>query len=124
MPRKWSKAVPEGNGPVPDDEVGSGQPTIADLYRIIKERSEESDRKLEGRAYGDGETGEPAFSRTVAWSSVATYRHGGRRKIRHQNSQSYGERCSGDSFSAHLDPNPMCVTSFGDDSTKSLALPF
>ena len=28
----------------------------------------------------------------------------------------------GDSSSAQVDPNPMCLTSFGDDSTKPLAL--
>ena len=34
MPRKESKAVPEGNdGPVPkQEEFGSGQPTLVDVY--------------------------------------------------------------------------------------------
>ena len=33
MPRKESEAVPEGNGPVPQqEELGSGQPTLEDLY--------------------------------------------------------------------------------------------
>ena len=39
MPRKWSKAVPEGNGPVPhQDEFGPNQPTLADVNRLFKER--------------------------------------------------------------------------------------
>ena len=33
MPRKWSKAVPEGNGLVPHhDELGYREPMMADLY--------------------------------------------------------------------------------------------
>ena len=47
MPGKWSKAVPEGNGPVPHDEVWPNQPTVADLYRIVKERFDKLDRKLD-----------------------------------------------------------------------------
>ena len=45
MPRKESKAVPEGNGPVPQqEEFGSGEPTMADVYRMFKERFDRSDR--------------------------------------------------------------------------------
>ena len=37
MLRKQSKAVPEGNVPVPhQDEFGADQPTTADLYRMVK----------------------------------------------------------------------------------------
>ena len=37
MPRKKSKAVPAGNGPVPQhDEIGCDEPTMTDLYRMIK----------------------------------------------------------------------------------------
>ena len=47
MPRKESKAIPEGNGPVPQqEEVGSGQPMLADVYRMVKEVFDEMwDRK-------------------------------------------------------------------------------
>ena len=35
---KESEAVPEGNGPVPQqEEFGSGQPTLVDVYRKIEE---------------------------------------------------------------------------------------
>ena len=37
MLRKAIKAVPEGNDPVPqEEELGSGQPTMANVYRRIK----------------------------------------------------------------------------------------
>ena len=39
MLRKESKAVPEGNGPVPPkEELGSGQLTWGDVYRLCEER--------------------------------------------------------------------------------------
>ena len=37
MPRKESEAVPEGIGPVPRQEFGPDQPTLVDLYRLLKE---------------------------------------------------------------------------------------
>ena len=38
MPRKESEAVPEGNSPVPQqEEFGSGEPTVADVYRLFEE---------------------------------------------------------------------------------------
>ena len=44
MPRKESEAVPEGNdGPVPQqEEFESGQPTLADVYRMVQEVFEEA----------------------------------------------------------------------------------
>ena len=39
MSRKWSKAGLEGNGPVPQqEEFGSDQPVLADVYWISGER--------------------------------------------------------------------------------------
>ena len=47
MPRNWSKAVPEGNGPVPQQEKsGSGEPLLADVYRLFEESF---DRRLKIR---------------------------------------------------------------------------
>ena len=38
MPRMENKVVPEGNGPVPqEEELGSGGPTLANLYRLFEE---------------------------------------------------------------------------------------
>ena len=48
MPRNRSMAVPEGNYPVPQqDEFGPAQPTLADLYRMVEELFDKSDRKLD-----------------------------------------------------------------------------
>ena len=48
MPQKESKAVPEGNGPVPQqEELGSGQPTLANVYRMMEERFDKLDRYLD-----------------------------------------------------------------------------
>ena len=45
---KESEAVPKGNGPVPQqEEFGSGQPTLEDVYRKMKEISEEWDTKMD-----------------------------------------------------------------------------
>ena len=39
MPRMENEVVPEGNGPVPQqEELGSGEPTLANLYRLFEER--------------------------------------------------------------------------------------
>ena len=39
-----NKAVPEGNDPVPQkEELGSGQPTLADIYRLCVERFDRMD---------------------------------------------------------------------------------
>ena len=48
MLRKESEIVPEGNGPVPQqDEFGSGQPTLVDALRKIKEALEVCHRKFD-----------------------------------------------------------------------------
>ena len=41
--RKWSKAVPEGNGPVPHQDKFGPEPTMTGLYRMVKERLDQSD---------------------------------------------------------------------------------
>ena len=51
MPQNWSKTVPEGNGPVPQQqELGSGQPTLADVYQMVKELFDKSDKKMDEHA--------------------------------------------------------------------------
>ena len=41
MRRNWSKAVPEGNSPVPQkEEFPPDQPTLADAYRLFEESFE------------------------------------------------------------------------------------
>ena len=47
MLRKASKTVPEGNGPVPQkEELGSGQLTMGDVYRLCVERFDRMDDRL------------------------------------------------------------------------------
>ena len=36
MSRKESEAVPKGNSPAPQQEFGSGQPALEDVYRMMK----------------------------------------------------------------------------------------
>ena len=48
MLRKASEAVPEGNDPVPrKEELESGQPTMEDVYRMMKEAFDRWDKKLD-----------------------------------------------------------------------------
>ena len=47
MSRNESKAVPESNGPAPHDDYGYGEPTMAELYRMLKERSDRMDKNFD-----------------------------------------------------------------------------
>ena len=48
MPRKESEAVPESNGPVPQQEqFGSGEPTLADGYRLFEERFDNQQKRMD-----------------------------------------------------------------------------
>ena len=47
MPRKKSEAVPEGNGPVPQqEEFGSDKPTLVNIYRLFEERLNRQQKKM------------------------------------------------------------------------------
>ena len=48
MLRNESEAVPKSNGSVPQqEEYGSGELTLANVYRMFKERLDRWDRKLD-----------------------------------------------------------------------------
>ena len=48
MPRKESEAVPEGDGPVPQqEEFGFGEPTLADVYRLFEERFDKQQKRMD-----------------------------------------------------------------------------
>ena len=48
MPRKESEAVPEGNDSVPQQEqFGSGEPTLADVYRLFEERFDKQQKRMD-----------------------------------------------------------------------------
>ena len=50
MPGKESEAVPVGNGPVPQqEEFGSSEPTLADVYRIFEERFHRQQKIMDSR---------------------------------------------------------------------------
>ena len=47
MPRKESEAVPEGSCPVPQqEEFGSGEPTLAHVYRLCEERFDRQQKRM------------------------------------------------------------------------------
>ena len=82
MPRKWSKAVPEGNDLAPHhDEFGSREPTLADTYRMFEEWFDRMDKNLDRMSELTGMLrATNKFSRPGTRSSAATSRHGGRRR--------------------------------------------
>ena len=48
MPRKESEAVLEGSGPVPQqEEFGSGEPTLANVYRLFEERFDQQQKRMD-----------------------------------------------------------------------------
>ena len=48
MPRKESEAATEGNVPVPQqEEFGSGEPTLADIYRLFEERFDKQQKRMD-----------------------------------------------------------------------------
>ena len=48
MLRKASEVVPEGNGPVPQKkELGSGQLTLGDMYRLCEERFDRQLKRMD-----------------------------------------------------------------------------
>ena len=101
MPRNWSKAIPEGNGFVPQQkEFGSDQPTLADVYRLFEEIFDTQVNLIKRRFNQFDELVEKtreltSFSKPRAGCSAATSRHGGRCNKNHQDSQVHGgHRCS------------------------------
>ena len=129
MPRKWSRAVPEGNDPVPHDEVGPDQLTMADLYRMTEELFDQSHRKLDELteemrgarprlADLEQDTRQPRLAIEVNGPTDTKTRK------RTENAAADQELKHEDSCSANqADPDPMCLTSFGRDSAGLLAFP-
>ena len=144
MPRKESKAVAEGNGPIPQqEEFGSGEPTLADVYRMFKERFNRSDSYWYSmRSHLDQKVkkmDEVSDEMGVMSQRVSSLKQDARQprvamEVDGQASTKTRERtgCAatavqamhGDSFSAtRVDPDPMCSTSFGDGCTGPPAPP-
>ena len=132
MPRKKSKAVPEGNGLIPQDAcVMSGGTTLVESRQVMSEALDKAFHKYFGQKLENSEEMRATDQRPADAEHDArqtTSRHGDRRKTRYQDSQVYGRRCSrsrktGDNSSAQVDPDPRCLISFGDDSAEPLPLP-
>ena len=120
MLRKESEAVPESNGPVPQqEEFGSSELTLVGVYRMFKERFDRWDRKLDNVA--------------KYWQSMDQRLAGLEPDARHprlamvadgQANTKTRERPHGGSCSAdRIDPDPMCSTSFGNGCTEPPAPP-
>ena len=131
MPRKESKVVPEGNdGPVPQqEEFGSGQPTLADVCRMFKERPDKSDRRPKKLSGETKKTDQrlASLEQDARQPRLAMEADGPadiKTRERTEGTAPTVQAMHGDSCSANrIDLDPMCSTSFGDDWTGPLTLP-
>ena len=83
MPRKKSKAVPEGNGPVlHHDEFGCGEPTMVNLCRILKKKlyriNKNLDRMLRHFDQQDKKLVKPTEKKRATNQRLAGFEHGAR----------------------------------------------
>ena len=129
MPRKESKAIPEDNDPVSQqEEFGSDQPTMADVYRMIEELFDKLDRKLYELTENLRATDQRVASleqdaRQPRLAMEADLPADTKTRERTEGAAIAVQAMHGDSFSANLvDPNPKSSTSFGDDSAGRRAL--
>ena len=135
MPQRLSKAVPQGNGSVPQqEEFGSVQPTLANVYRLFEERF---DRHLEVMKSHFDKLDELADEMRTAEKHSASLEQNARQPRLAKEANATAEEKTharmkgalavqakhGDSSSANqVDPDPMCLTSFGHDFTGPPAL--
>ena len=130
MPRKESETVPDGNDPVPQqEESGTSQPTLADAYRMIEKLFDKSDRKMdelaeEMRATDQRLTSLEQDSRQPRFTMEGDVPADKKTREHTEGAATAVQAKHGDSCSTNrVDPDPMCCTIFGDDSTEPLALP-
>ena len=130
MPRNWSKPVVEGNSPAPpQEEFGSDQPTLADIYRMIEELFDKSDRKMDKLAEEIRVTDQRLASleqdaRQPRLAMQADVQADKKTRERTEGITRAVQATHGDSCSANrVDSDPMCSTSSGDDSNGPPALP-
>ena len=131
MPRNWSKAVPGGNGPVPQKEEQSGpdQPTLADVFRFFEESF---DRKLkimdeladELRATKQRLAGMEQVARQPRLAMEADVPSDTKSRKRMEDAVAVQAKHGDSCFANQIDPDPICLTSFvGDNSSGPPALP-
>ena len=137
MPRKESEAVPEGDSPVPkQEEFGSGEPTLADVYRLFEEKYKKTDsyfdrwnRKLdeisnEMRVMDQHVTSLEQDARQQRFAMETDGPANTKTRERTEGAATAVQAMRGDSCSADLvDPDPMCSTNSGDDCTGPPAPP-
>ena len=130
MPRKESEAVPEGDGPVPQQkEFVSGQPTLVDVYRMVKKVFDRWDRKLdemaeEMRAMDQRASNVEQDARQPRLAMVVDGQADTKTRECTEGAATAVQAIHGDHCSANrVDPDPMCSTSFGDDCIGSPAPP-
>ena len=129
MPRKESEAFPEGNGPILQrKEFGSGQHTMEDVYRMMKDAFDRWDRKLDEIL--DKMVEEHIEERTSINQRLTRLEHSARlprlaieadghantkTRERKEGAATAVQAMRGDSFSAHrVEPGPNTnSTSFG-----------
>ena len=130
MLRKESEAVLESNGPVPQQgKFGSGEPALADVYRMFKERFNRWDRTLEKLSGEMRVTSQRVSSlEQDAWQPRLAIQADGqantKTRERTEGAATAVQAKHGDScFATRVDPDPMCSISFGDDCTGPPAPP-
>ena len=74
MPRKQARLSPRAMAPIPKMNLGLINPRWPTYYRMIEERFDRSDTKLDKLM--EKTRDKLAFRRTAAWSSAAASRHG------------------------------------------------
>ena len=126
MPRNLSKAVPEGNGSIPQDAyVMLGRIKLEELRRIMSERLDKAfdkptkmTRRENQRLSGlEQETRRPYLA-TEADAPTDT-----KTRKRMEGAAAAERVTSGDNSSAQVDIHPIRLTSFGDDFIGPPALP-
>ena len=97
MLREHCEVVPEGNCPIPQqEELGSGEPTLADMYRLCEERFDRMDsysdrwnRKLD-EISNETRVMDKHLTSLEHGARQPRLSHGGRRARKHQDSRAHG----------------------------------
>ena len=126
MPRKKSKAVSEGNGSVPHhDEFGCSEPTMEDLYRMLKTNFDRMDRNFDRMpSYFDRQ--DEKLGELIEKIKQTNQRLAGLEprlaaeaniepdvKTRRRTEGASAAAKNGDSSPARVEDGPTCLTSFG-----------
>ena len=119
-------------------KFGPNQPTLADIHRLFEERfdrqlnimeshSGQQDETLEDLTEKMRETGQrlAGLEQEARQPRLATEADvkSDTKTCKHMEDAATDRVMSGDSSSTQVDADPMCLASFGDDSTEPLALP-